>query len=312
MASCDVAIIGSGPAGCSAAIYAGRDLLDVVVFEKSDFGGQIAASSEVENYPGVQRIDGYSLMSTMRDQATSFGARFVQSQVTALEVALDGEFTLRSDAGSYVAKAVIACLGRSSARAGFAGEIEFTGRGVSYCATCDAMFYRNKQVFVCGGGNSAAEEALFLSQFASSVTLLVRKGFMRAEAGLVGRLQTTTNIEIRYNTSIVTVRGSDLLNAIVLRDNVTGQESLLEFDESGFGVFVYVGANPNTGLLNGFVAFNDAGYVQTDDTMATSTPGLFVAGDCRASNLKQVVTAVSDGAIAAVSASKYLSSVKTR
>lgn len=312
MSSCDVAIIGSGPAGCSAAIYAGRDLLDVVVFEKSDFGGQITASSEVENYPGVQRIDGYTLMSAMRDQAISFGARFVQSQVTSLEMAPDGEFALQSDADSYAAKGVIACLGRSPARAGFEGEIEFTGRGVSYCATCDAMFYRNKQVFVCGGGNSAAEEALFLSRFASSVTLLVRKGFMRAEAGLVERLQTTPNIDIRYNTSIVAVRGSDLLNAIVLRDNITGQEFLLEFDEGGFGVFVYVGAHPNTDLLDGLVALNDGGYVQTDDTMATSTLGLFVAGDCRASKLKQVVTAVSDGAIAAVSVSKYLSSLKTR
>lgn len=306
MMTFDVAIIGSGPAGCSAAIYASRDLLSVAVFEKGDFGGQIASSSEVENYPGVPHIDGYSLMSTMRDQAISFGASFIQTGVDNVELQPKGDFLLRAYKDAYRAKTVIACLGRTPSRAGFEGEAEFTGRGVSYCATCDAMFYRNKQVFVSGGGNSAAEEALFLSRFASQVTVLVRRNAMRAEAGLVDRLVSTPNIEILYNTSVVSVNGKDLLTSITLRDTVSGLETKYEYDEGAFGVFVYVGAKPDTGLLKGFVELDNRGYIRTDYDQRTSIPGLFAAGDCTDGQLKQVVTAVSDGAQAAVSASRYI------
>ena len=302
----DVAIIGSGPAGCSAAIYACRELFDVVVFEKGDFGGQITSSSEVENFPGFPHADGFSLMSTMREQAASFGARFTQGAVERIEVGPDGEFLLQVGSVSHRARAIIACLGAKPSRAGFIGETEFTGRGVSYCATCDAMFYRKKQVFVCGGGNSAAEESLFLSRFASQVTVLVRKDHMRAESSLVERLTSTSNIDIRYNTSIVSIAGNDLPYSIVLRDNTTGRESSIMSDEGSFGVFVYVGSRPETSLIEGMVSLNEAGYIITDEWMRTDIPGLFAAGDCRAGQLKQAITAASDGAIAAVSASRFL------
>lgn len=302
----DVAIIGSGPAGCSAAIYAARELLDVVVLEKGDFGGQIAQSSEVQNYPGVASTDGYSLMADMRAQAESFGTKFNQSLVNSIVPAVDGFTIEMSGSDSIRAKTVIACLGASPSRAGFAGEEEFTGCGVSYCATCDAMFYRHKHVFVCGGGNTAAEEALFLARFASHVTLIVRRNQMRAEASLVKRLEADQKIEILYNTSIVSVSGNDLISRIVLQNRSVGEESILEFDEGSIGVFVCVGSQPNTQLLNGLVELDNAGYVITGNDMSTSLQGIFAAGDCRDGILKQVVTAVSDGAIAAVSAARYL------
>lgn len=302
----DVAIIGSGPAGCAAAIYAARELLDVVVLEKGDFGGQIAQSSEVQNYPGVASTDGYSLMADMRAQAESFGAKFNQTLVNAI-VSADYGFNIETiEADSIQTKAVIACLGASPSRAGFTGEEEFTGRGVSYCATCDAMFYRNKQVFVCGGGNTAAEEALFLARFASKVILVVRRDHMRAEAGLVKRLGADPRIEILYNTNIVSVSGSELISRIILLNNSSHEESAVEFEEGSVGIFVCVGSRPNTQLLSGLVDLDSNGYVITGNDMRTSRQGIFAAGDCRGSILKQVVTAVSDGAIAAVSAARYL------
>ena len=302
----DVVVLGSGPAGCSAALYARRELLDVIVYEKGDWGGQIVSSSEIENYPGVAPTDGFSLMATMRDQALSLGAEFVQEEVAQLRALPDGLFSLMTTSGEVFARTVIACVGSSPSRAGFEGEAAFTGRGVSYCATCDGMFYRNKHVFVCGGGNSAAEEALFLSRFARLVTIVVRKGSMRADASLVRKLEAIPNIEFLFETSVVSVEGEALVSAITLRNVADGSQRRLEYEEGSLGVFVYVGSRPNTELLKGLVELDEHGYVITDERMLTSAPGIYAAGDCRNGVLKQVVTAAADGAVAAVHASRYL------
>ncbi|MDO4848187.1 MAG: FAD-dependent oxidoreductase [Coriobacteriia bacterium] len=308
----DVAVLGSGPAGCSAALYARRELLDVIVLEKGDWGGQIVSSSEIENYPGVPGTDGFSLMATMRDQALSLGAEFVQEEVTQLRALPDGSFSLTTTSEEVLARSVIACVGSSPSRGGFEGEVAFTGRGVSYCATCDGMFYRNKHVFVCGGGNSAAEEALFLSRFARLVTIVVRKGSMRADASLVRKLEAVPNIEFLFKASVVSVEGEDLVNAITLRNVADGSQRRLEYEEGSLGVFVYVGSRPNTGLLKGLVELDEHGYVITDERMLTSAQGIYAAGDCRNGVLKQVVTAAADGAVAAAHASRYLSNLKPR
>ncbi len=307
-----VVVLGSGPAGCSAALYARRELLDVIVLEKGDWGGQIVSSSEIENYPGVPSTDGFSLMATMRDQALSLGAEFVQEEVAQLRALPDGLFSLMTTSGEVFARSVIACVGSSPSRAGFEGEAAFTGRGVSYCATCDGMFYRNKHVFVCGGGNSAAEEALFLSRFAQLVTIVVRKGSMRADSSLVRKLEAIPNIEFLFETSVVSVEGEDLVSAITLRNVADGSQRRLEYEEGSLGVFVYVGSRPNTELLKGLVELDEHGYVITDERMVTSAPGIYAAGDCRNGVLKQVVTAAADGAVAAVQASRYLTDSEPR
>ncbi len=308
----DVVVLGSGPAGCSAALYARRELLDVLVLEKGEWGGQIASSSEIENYPGVPRTDGYSLMASMRDQALSFGAEFVQEEAVKLRGLPDDTFSILTNSGEIIARSIIACLGTSPSRAGFHGEVAFTGRGVSYCATCDGLFYRNKHVFVYGGGNSAAEEALFLSRFARLVSVVVRKGRMRADTSLVRKLEATSNIELLFETSIVSVEGEDLISAITLCNVADGSQRRLEFEEGSFGVFVYVGSRPNTELLKGIARLDGRGYVITDERMRTSAQGIYAAGDCRNGVLKQVVTAAADGAVAAVFASRYLGDLKTR
>ncbi len=308
----DAVILGSGPAGCTAALYARRELLDVLVLEKGSWGGQIVSSSEIENYPGVLPTDGYSLMASMREQALSFGAEFVQDEALRLRTLPDGTFSIETTSGEILARSIIACLGSSPSRAGFEGEAAFTGRGVSYCATCDGLFYRNKHVFVCGGGNSAAEEALFLSRFARLVTVVVRKGSMRASVSLVRKLEDAGNVEFLFNTGIVSVEGENLLAAITLRNLADGTQNRIEFEEGSFGVFVYVGSRPNTELLEGMAFLDERGYVVTDECMRTSVQGIFAAGDCRNGILKQVVTAAADGAVAAVYSSKYLNDIKSR
>lgn len=308
----DAVILGSGPAGCTAALYARRELLDVLVLEKGSWGGQIVSSSEIENYPGVLPTDGYSLMASMREQALSFGAEFVQDEALRLRTLPDGTFSIETTSGEILTSSIIACLGSSPSRAGFEGEAAFTGRGVSYCATCDGLFYRNKHVYVCGGGNSAAEEALFLSRFARLVTVVVRKGSMRASVSLVRKLEDAGNVEFLFNTGIVSVEGENLLAAITLRNLADGTQNRIEFEEGSFGVFVYVGSRPNTELLEGMAFLDERGYVVTDECMRTSVQGIFAAGDCRNGILKQVVTAAADGAVAAVYSSKYLNDIKSR
>ena len=303
----DVAIIGGGPAGLSAAIYARRALLDTVVLEQEAVGGQVIITSDIDNYPGVPHTDGFSLVDAMQRQAVDLGAeiRMVNAERVARN-ADSGLFEVNTPEGIIESKTVIVCGGASPRKAGFEGEQQFTGHGVSYCATCDGMFYRGKKVYVIGGGNSAAEEALFLTRFAAQVDVIVRKDHLRAQAAVGQELADNPKVNIRYLTSIVGVEGNTMLTSVTVRDNTTGETHQETYDEGGFGVFVFVGRVPASELLSGMVEVDEAGYVIADEWMATSTPGLFVAGDLRRKPLRQIVTAASDGAIAATAASAFL------
>lgn len=303
----DLVIIGGGPAGLSAAIYARRSLLDAVTLEREALGGQMILTSEIDNYPGVPNADGFGLVEAMQAQAEGLGACIELDPVESLELAGEsGRFLVRAAGGTYDAASVIVAAGAQPRHAGFDGEERFQGHGVSYCATCDGMFYRNKHVFVIGGGNSAAEEALFLARLASKVTVVVRKDHLRAQAAIVEELERNERVELRLMTSVVALDGGELPSSITLRDNRTGKTTVETYDEGSFGVFVLVGRVPETSLLEGLVDLDEAGYALTDDRMATRTPGLFVAGDARAKPLRQIVTAAADGAVAATSAAAYL------
>ncbi len=303
----DLVIIGGGPAGLSAAIYAQRAMLDAVVLEQEAVGGQVIITSDIDNYPGVPHTDGFSLIDAMQRQAEDLGANIVMENAEkVIHNEETGLFEVRTPGGGYLTKTVIACGGATPRHAGFEGEERFGGHGVSYCATCDGMFYRGKKVYVIGGGNSAGEEALFLTRFADKVDVIVRKDHMRAQAAVLKQLEENPKVEIRYLTSIVAVDGNMMLNKVTLRNNATGETYEETYDEGGFGVFVFVGRVPASHLLEGLVEVDASGYVVADERMATSTPGLFVAGDVRQKPLRQIITAASDGAIAATSASAFL------
>lgn len=301
----DLIIVGGGPAGYSAALYAARASLDVLVIEQGMPGGQIATSDMIDNYPAIEECSGAELGQRMQIHAESAGALSAYGSVQSIEVGEAG-FTVATDMEQLSAKSLIVATGANPRLGGFDGEEAFRGRGVSYCATCDGMFYRGKRVFVIGGGNSAVEEALYLSNMADHVELVVRRDAFRAPRGMVVRLDSRDNITIRYQTSIVRVDGGTFLNAVTFRDNATGEEHTEMFDEGSIGIFVAVGHVPAIDLVKGLVHIGDDGGVVTDERMATSTPGLFCAGDMRSKSLRQVVTAAADGAIAATSAYQYV------
>ena len=282
-------------------------VLDAVTLEREAIGGQMMLTSDVDNYPGVPSANAFDLVDAMRSQAEGLGARIEMAPVTSIEHdAKTSLFRVSTFSDEYLSPSVVAALGARPRLAGFLGEHEFTGRGVSYCATCDGMFYRNKHVFVIGGGNSAAEEALFLARIASRVTLVVRKDHLRAQAALVRELESNEKVEIRLLTSLVELDGDEMPQRLVFRNNATGETYEETFEPRSFGVFVLTGRVPETGLLKGLVDTDEAGYAITDERMATRTPGLFVAGDARAKPLRQIVTAASDGAVAATSAAAFL------
>ena len=302
----DLVIVGGGPAGLSAAIYAQRAMLDTVTLEQEAVGGQVVLTSDVDNYPGVPHTDGFSLVDAMQRQAEDLGAQIVMENVSS--IARDDEtglFAVKTTSCEYEAKTVIVAGGATPRKAGFEGELEYAGKGVSYCATCDGMFFRGREVFVIGGGNSAAEEALFLTRFAEKVTLIVRKDHLRAQAAVAEELNNNPKTSIRFLTSIVGVSGEGSIQRITFRNNETFAEYAEEFAQ-GVGVFVFVGRVPASELVANLVERNGAGYVVANERMETKTPGLFVAGDVREKPLRQIVTAASDGAIAATSASAYL------
>lgn len=302
----DVAIIGGGPAGYSAAVYAARASLSAVVLEQGMPGGQIATSDQIDNYPGIPSISGAELGAKMQQHAEQAGAITEYVMVNSVQKNQAGEFVIDTSTGPINARAVIAATGATPRPAGFGNEDVYRGRGISYCATCDAMFYRGKQVFVVGGGNSAVEEAIYLAKIASQVTMIVRRDEFRASRGMVGRLLAHDNVSVRFNTSIVSVDGDRLLNSILFRDTTTSEQYSEEFPEGSFGIFVFAGMDPVVDLVADLVDLGPNGGVLTDEYMATKTPGLYCAGDMRCKPLRQVITAASDGAIAASAVYKYL------
>ena len=303
----DVAIVGGGPAGYAAAIYTARANLSTTVIEQGMSGGQIATTNEIENYPGIPLLSGAELGERFQQHAEGLGAHVEWSMVTDIDYDADASlFTVHHDTGETIARSVIACMGATPRPAGFVGEDTYRGRGVSYCATCDGMLFRGKQVFVIGGGNSACEEALFLSDIASSVTIVLRRDQFRAPEGVVKKVLAKNNISVRYQTSIVELSGEVMPTTITFKNNATGELYAEIFEPGLFGIFVFTGTQPHTELVDHLVDLAPDGGILTDESMATRTPGLFAAGDIRSKRLRQVVTAVSDGAIAATSAYAFI------
>jgi thioredoxin reductase (NADPH) len=302
----DVIIVGGGPAGLAAGIYAGRAKLSVLLIEKSNEGGQIGFASSVENYPGgLAGEDGMALAGRMAAQCRSFGAEFVYAEAASYDIG-GGVKAVRAGGAEYLGKTLIIATGSAPARLGVPGEEEFTGRGVSYCATCDAPFFTDADVFVAGGGDSALEEAAYLAKFARNVTLIHRRDRFRAAKSIQAKAMANGKIACLMNTVIKGVSGDGLLDSIAAEDVTTGKA--LELRAEGgraMGLFIFVGMKPNTGPLEGLVGMV-GGYVATDDEMRTDVPGVFAAGDVRHKSLRQVVTAAADGAVAAAAADKYI------
>ena len=302
----DVAIIGGGPAGYTAGIYAARASLNAAVFEQGMPGGQIATSDTIDNYPAFPSISGAELGMKMQEHSEQAGAQTIYEMVNNVHIDEKGEFDVETDSATYHARSLIVATGARPRLAGFKGENDYRGRGISYCATCDGMFYRGKDLFVVGGGNSAVEEAMFLAKIAKHVTMVVRKNHFRASRGMVSRLLEHDNVSVRFNTSINEVTGGTLLNRIEFIDTTSGESRVEELPEGSFGIFVFTGNDPVVDLVKDYVDLGSDGGVITDDSMMTKTPGLFCVGDMRTKQLRQVITAAADGAIAGTAAYRYL------
>jgi thioredoxin-disulfide reductase len=301
----DAVIVGGGPAGLSAAIYLARAKCKVLVVEKEKTGGQITITADVVNYPGLGKISGAELAAQMERQARGFGAEFLSAEVIGLKLDQDVK-ELETTAGTVRALSVILATGANPRKVGFAGEKQFQGRGVAYCATCDAEFFTGMDIFVIGGGMSAVEESMFLSRYGRSVTILVRGDKFRAPQTAVDALAKYDNISVRFNTVVDAVGGETMLSYADIRNDVTGETQHFT-PKSGetFGVFVFAGYVPNTGLFRNLVALNEQGYIITDEKQETNVKGVFAAGDVCIKELRQVVTAVSDGAVSAVAAERH-------
>lgn len=302
----DVAIIGGGPAGYTAGIYAARASLNAAVFEQGMPGGQIATSDTIDNYPAFPSISGAELGMKMQEHSEQAGAQTIYEMVNNVHIDETGEFDVETDSATYHARSLIVATGARPRLAGFKGENDYRGRGISYCATCDGMFYRGKDLFVVGGGNSAVEEAMILAKIAKHVTMVVRKNHFRASRGMVSRLLEHDNVSVRFNTSINEVTGGTLLNRIEFIDTSNGESRVEELPEGSFGIFVFTGNDPVVDLVKDYVDLGSDGGVITDDSMMTKTPGLFCVGDMRTKQLRQVITAAADGAIAGTAAYRYL------
>lgn len=295
----DLIIIGAGPGGLSAGLYASRMGLNTLILEKLSPGGQIVKSSEIENYPGICEVkNGMEFMECWPKQTTKFGAKIVLEEV--IEIKKEKEFIIKTNKNIYTSKAVILATGATPKKAGFKNEEEYIGKGVSYCAVCDGYFYKNMKVAVVGGGDSALEEALYLSKIAKKVYLIHRRDKFKASPITINRVLNTKNIEILYNTNILEVKGKPFLNKAIIKQNQEIKE--LEVD----GVFVFVGMNVNSDLVKDLCELNEKGEVKVDLNMKTSLDGLYAIGDVRENSLKQVVIAAGDGATAALNVVKYI------
>ncbi len=304
----ELIIIGSGPAGFTAGIYAGRAQLSPLLITGSAPGGQMALTSEIENYPGFpQGLSGQELMQLMQQQAERFGTRVQMDEVTGVDLSIH-PFKVTAYGDEHETKTLVIATGTSPRKLGVPGEAEFRGRGVSYCATCDGFFYQDRQVVVVGGGDSALEEAIFLTKFATQVYVVHRRDRLRAEKVFQERAFRNEKIKFVWDTVVTDILGDGRVTGVRLKNVKTEEESTLEAD----GVFIYVGTIPNTGFLGGQLELDERGYIVTDRRCHTSVPGVFAAGDVQERVLKQVSTAVGSGAMAAMEAEKFIAELEDR
>jgi len=298
----DIVIVGGGPAGLATGLYAARGCHHTVLLEKGVTGGQISLTELVENYPGVPSVNGFDLAQTMHKQAESYGLETEYLEVTGLERE-DKKWRVRTQTDDFIAKAVIITSGADYNKLGVPGEERLTGRGVSYCATCDAAFFKNQEVAVGGGGDSALDEGLFAARFASRVTVIHRRDQLRASRILQERAFANPKMHFIWNTVVTEVLGEEQVTGVRLHNRVSGEESTLPVA----AVFVFIGQHPNTDFLKGLVTTDNGGHILVNDWMATELPGLFAAGDVRQNSARQVATSVGDGVTAAIAADHYIS-----
>ncbi len=301
----DLTIIGGGPAGLTAGLYAARSQLNVVLLEKGSLGGQVLTTEWVENYPGFpEGIGGTELMERMRDQAVRFGLQIQQANVTGVDLGGPVKKVELADGPPVTSRAIVLASGAHPRKLGAAGEAEFTGKGVSYCATCDGAFFTDAVIAVVGGGDMAVEEAVYLTKFGSKVYIIHRRDELRATKVLQERALKHPKIEMVWDSVVDGITGDDLVKEVKLTNVKTGDKSTLQAE----ACFIFVGTLPLTGFVNGVLELNEQGFIVTDREMATNIPGVFAAGDCTNKTLRQISTAVGEGAAAAFSAEKYLES----
>ena len=310
----DLIIVGAGPAGLSAGLYAGRATLDTLILEGDTVGGQVTTTSVVYNYPAVEKVDGTQLMNQMQKQVTDFGVTIAHDQVEKYQLADEVKLLVGKSGQEYRARSVIIATGAQPRTVGFSGENEFRGRGVAYCSTCDGELFSGLQIFVIGGGYAAAEEADYLSRFGKHVTVLVRGDHFSCPPLMAARALNNPKVSVKYNTEVKQVTGDDYVTAATLVNNKTGKETVYHVDDGDntFGIFIYVGTKPATEKLQGLVDLNDQGYIKAAADGATNVPGVYAAGDVIVKNLRQIITAASDGAVAATAAEQYVTAQKQR
>ncbi len=302
----DILIIGGGPSGFAAALYAARGEMDAVVFERAVVGGQISLTEAVENYPGFpDAVGGPELAERFKNQAERFGAKLVTTEIQKIEKEGDG-FRLTGASETWEGKAVIYACGADPRRLDIPGEREFTGRGVSYCATCDGFFFRGKEIIVVGGGDAAVEEGIFLTKFAQKVTIVHRRDQLRATKILQERAFGNEKIDFRWDSVLTEICGDQQVTHVKARNVKTEEETEIPID----GVFIFIGHIPNTGLAEGLVKMNENGLIEVNHYMETSLPGFYACGDCRTYSVRQMVQAAGDGAAAAISAIRYIDTLK--
>ena len=302
----DMIVIGGGPAGLSAGIYGGRAKLDVLVIEKENKGGQISLTSEVVNYPGILEISGSEFMTQTRKQAQGFGVNFVQEEVVDMDFTQKIK-TIKTNNAEYKTLSVVIATGAAPRKLGFPGEQEFTGRGVAYCATCDGEFFTGMDIFVIGAGFAAAEEAMFLTKYGKSVTIIAREPDFTCAKSIGDKVKAHPKITVKFNTELTELTGDVKPTAAKFKNNVTGgiTEYKAKVGET-FGVFVFVGYAPSSEIFKGHIEIGQGGFIPTNEDLMTNVDGVFAVGDIRPKRLRQVVTAVADGAIAATSIEKYV------
>ena len=311
----DLIIVGAGPAGLTAGLYAGRATLDTLILEGNSVGGQVTTTSVVYNYPGVAEVDGTELMNKMQKQVADFGVEIKHAEVAKYDdLTADVKTVTDANGQQYQARSIIISGGANPKKVGFPGEEKFRGRGVAYCSTCDGELFTGLQIFVIGGGYAAAEEADYLCRYGKHVTVLVRGDHFTCPPLIASRALDNPKVSVKYNTEVESVSGDDYLTEATLVNNKTGEKTVYHLNDGDqtFGVFIYIGTQPATKNLEGVIKLNQQGYIITDSQRQTNIPGVFAAGDIIEKSLRQIVTATADGAEAATAAEKYIADQKQR